>query len=221
MKDPSQTLKFEIGITKLDSSVTIDPLEQRFLEAQQQGQPLVPEASDSKPSARAKCGDEDDEEDAKQASLNAPASLDGKKAALGGHVYVFEGAETPKEGNGTTRKIRGLFRVPGGKASRMFLMTGVQSSQAAGSSASPAAKAAPAAAGRKRGRGDDDEDGDDGDDGVGYQELIALHDDAGLSTEELRRKYYGGGAPAATEPEGKKPKPIADDDDDDDDAYGF
>jgi hypothetical protein len=218
LKDPSLTLKFEVGITKLDSSVTIDPLEQRFLEAQQQAQPLlaVEASSDSKPPARAKGGDSEDDEDVKPASSKAPASPDGKKAALGGDVYVFEGSELTKDKNGNIRKIRGLFRVPGDKVSRIFLMSGVQANPAASSSASPAAKAAPAAAARKRGRGEEDDD--DGDDGVGYNELIALHDDAGLSTEELRRKYYGSGA---SEPDSKKPKPSADEDDDSDDDYGF
>jgi hypothetical protein len=76
---------------------------------------------------------------------------------------------------------------------------------------------------------------------VEYQELIDLHDDAGLSTEELRRRYYGGGVDSDKQDSGttassRKPtanKPFSkakedsmpfggkDDGSDDDDDYGF
>ena len=82
-----------------------------------------------------------------------------------------------------------------------------------------------------------DDDSVDGNAGVEYQELIDLHDDTRLSTEELRKRYYGSGdsknewginsAADNKRLKGTKTdtvfqrKDADDDDDDDDDAYGF
>ena len=225
IKDPNQILEMEIAISKLDPLAVVDPLEQRFLDSQHEGQILLKGVDDSKPAAQAKSGD-DDEEDAKApaaASLKQPSST-GKQTT--GDIFVLTGKQVSAAAasGGVTCTIRGLFRAPE-NASRIFLMTALQTSQVA--VASPNAKqAAPAAAAaRKRTRGDDEDE--DGDDAVGYQELIDLHDDAGLSTEALRRRYYGGeGAAAGANGESsngnKKPKPsAAEEEDDDDDAYGF
>lgn len=230
IKDRNHTLTMEISISKLDPSAAIDPLEQRFLDSQAEGQAqILADGDNGKQRARAKAGDEDDEEeDAKSPA----ASSDGKKKAAGGDIFVLTGKQQVSADNksGVTHTLRGLFRAPKeGNVSRLFIIAAIQTTQAVAAAASSPAKPHPpaAAAARKRGRGDDDED--DGDDGVGYQELIDLHDDAGLSTEELRRRYYGGGAAAAGASESngnnnntKKPKPSSPaDDDDDDDAYGF
>ncbi|GAX25391.1 hypothetical protein FisN_5Lh489 [Fistulifera solaris] len=81
----------------------------------------------------------------------------------------------------------------------------------------PAAAATPVAATRMENEVEDDDD--EVDDGVDYDELIALHEDAGLSVEELRRKYRTG---ESAEPPSKRPKTQEkDQDDDDDEDYCF
>lgn len=211
-------LKMEVKIFRHDPSAAIDPLEQRFLDQQAQMQ-----ASSEAAGGRAKAGDDDeDEDDAKKAPASSLSGDNMKSAAGSSDIYVFEASQVGIDKDGTTRKIRGIFRPASKAATRLFLMAIIQLSQAmTTSSGGGATKPVAASAARKRGRGDDD-DGDDGDDDVGYQELIDLHDDAGLSTEELRRRYYGGDA---GESKSKKPKAVAvvddEDDDDDDDAYGF
>jgi hypothetical protein len=154
-------------------------------------------------------------------TASAVSTGDEKKAAVMGDVYVFEACQIGYA-NGTTHKIRGIFHPlhASSKATRIFLIAFVQTNQASAAASSAASPAKPAAAttSRKRGR-NDEEDEDDGDDGVGYQELIDLHDDAGLSTEELRRRYYGGDT-GESEAKIHKARPTSEESDDDD-AYGF
>mmetsp|Transcript_6150 Transcript_6150/g.9015 ORF Transcript_6150/g.9015 Transcript_6150/m.9015 type:complete len:312 (-) Transcript_6150:138-1073(-) len=93
---------------------------------------------------------------------------------------------------------------------------------------SPAAVASPAA----RRKDDDDEDLDE--EKVDYNELIALHEDAGLPVQELRKRYRNDGEENGssdakrtrsssnnTAPAAAANDPEEDDDDDDDDFDGF
>ena len=211
------TMRMEVRITKNDPTATIDPLEQHFLDQQAVKQ--------EKLSAGIKPGDEEADEDDNTKPEPKISMGDGKKAAAVGDIYVFQACQIGTDPNGWTQKIRAVFHAlpDTSSATRLYLMAVVRTSQAAAHSsasaaAAPPAKPASAAASRKRGRLDE-EDEDDGDDGVGYQELIDLHDDAGLSTEELRRRFYGG---STSEPETKILKaPPSAEDSDDDDAYGF
>jgi hypothetical protein len=75
---------------------------------------------------------------------------------------------------------------------------------------SPAAAAAVAASNQ-------DDDDDDADEEVDYDELIALHQDAGLSVADLRKRYHGG-TPDEDQGGTKKPKIQ---EDESDDEYGF
>jgi hypothetical protein len=216
-------LKMEVSITKNDQAAKIDPLEQRFLDQQAQVQSSLETAgpSDSRGSASAKAGDDEDDMDDMKKTASAVSTGDEKKAAVMGDVYVFEACQIGYA-NGTTHKIRGIFHPlhASSKATRIFLIAFVQTNQASAAASSAASPAKPAAAttSRKRGR-NDEEDEDDGDDRVGYQELIDLHDDAGLSTEELRRRYYGGDT-GESEAKIHKARPTSEESDDDD-AYGF
>jgi hypothetical protein len=216
-------VKMKVRITKTDQTATIDPLEQRFLDQQAEIQPTLEttRALNSQSPVRAELGDIKDTDDRKAAPEVSPG--DGKKVAAMADIYVLEASQVDPKHGGTTHEIRGLFRpLPASStANRLFLMAIVQTSQVIGSAsaAGAASPAKPATATRKRGRDDDDDEDDDGDDGVGNQELIDLYDDAGLSTEELRRRYYGGGT---GDSEAKKPKTsVAVEESDDDDAYGF
>jgi len=86
------------------------------------------------------------------------------------------------------------------------------------------AAARPAAAVASARTDKDDEDEDDlneADGQVDYDELIALHEDAGLSVDALRKRYRGPTEGADESPPKKKAASKEDDDDDDDDDYGF
>jgi hypothetical protein len=130
-----------------------------------------------------------------------------------GEIMEFQGGYHP--GNG--KRLPFLCRV------RMV------ASKPAAASGSAAAASKPAAASAHRVDDDDDEDEDydDADDEVDYEELIALHEDAGLPVDALRKRYHSGAGGVVQEQEDsgkKKAKPTpksTDDDDDDDDEYGF
>lgn len=81
------------------------------------------------------------------------------------------------------------------------------------------AAAAPVAAARVD---NEDEDEDEADDGVDYEELIALHEDAGLTVEDLQKKYRSSRSTSESSPskrqktlEEAKHEPSEDDDGDD------
>ena len=218
------TLKMEVKISKNDPTATIDPLEQHFLDQQavkQEKLETVP--SNSKLPAGVKQGDDEEDQDENMKQAPKMSMGGGKKAAAVEDVYVFQATQIATDPSGSAQKIRAVFHpLPASSsATSLYIMAVVRTSQADAPSsvAAAASPAKPAAAvSRKRGR-HDEEDEDDGDDGVGYQELIDLHDDAGLSTEELRRRYYSG---SKSEPKTKMPKaPPAAEESDDDDAYGF
>jgi hypothetical protein len=185
-------------------------------------------------------------------SLNetkAPPSPDYKDS------LVVITARQIKEGdndNSRTFTFRGAYRSPVGAAvERLCVISSVQveellattaaAAHGTGSGGAVAGTSAAAAASRKRRRSGSRDDDSEERGGVEYQELIDLHDDAGLSTEELRRRYYGGGVDSDKQDSGttassRKPtanKPFSkakedstpfggkDDGSDDDDDYGF
>jgi hypothetical protein len=188
---------------------------------------------------------------AAQSKLKSPPSYsvtdDNISTASQGTVFVVSATHQGDDGGKLRRvSLRGVYRSPTTFISRLYLISTVQveensfdstaekkgASRSAGTHApGPAGAAAAAAPARKRSRSDrDDDESVEGSGGVEYQELIDLHDDAGLSTEELRRRYYGGGIgdddtkmPSADKSKRVKgsSKKNDEDDEDDDDAYGF
>ena len=250
IQDPSEWMEFSIQIREQEKCAT-DPLQKKLLDAQQANRPLT-ENDESKAPAKMKNVENEDNakkapppsSDAKQPGLKAPPSYSLKKSpsakvekqgpastAEGATMYSISGSQLEPDSGRSILKFHGVFHPPDSNVQTIFLICSLQAEEeSSDQTAGTAAKSSPAAAvavARKRTRGgdDDDEDSVDNEDGVEYQELIDLHDDAGLSTEELRRRYYGGGgngdskkAPASN----KRAKPDDDDDEDDDDsAYGF
>jgi hypothetical protein len=133
-----------------------------------------------------------------------------------GDIMEFQGGYYP--GNG--KRLPLVCRV------RMVASKPASASASAGA-AGAASKPAAAAAAAHRVDDDDedeDEDYDDADDEVDYEELIALHEDAGLPVDALRKRYHSGAAIEEQEDNGKKkakPTLKSGDDDDDDSDYGF
>jgi hypothetical protein len=136
----------------------------------------------------------------------------GHSGAAVGEIMEFQGGYYPANG----KRLPFLCRV------RM-----VASKPASASAAASKPAAAAASAHRVDDDDDEDEDYDDADEEVDYDELIALHEDAGMPVDALRKRYHSGAAKEEQEDSGKKkakPTPTpksADDDDDDDDEYGF
>jgi hypothetical protein len=132
-------------------------------------------------------------------------------------IMEFQGGYHP--GNGK--------RLP--LACRVRMVASKPASASASAAAASSKPAAAAAASAHRVDDDDeddeDEDYDDADDEVDYEELIALHEDAGLPVDALRKRYHSGAVQEQQDNEKKKAKPTPksceDDDDDDDDDYGF
>ena len=89
--------------------------------------------------------------------------------------------------------------------------------KAAGAAAAAGATAAKAAA------VSDDDDVVDADQGVDYNELIALHEDAGMPVAEVRKRYGRGNRSTSQDTSSKKFKtmPTDDEDDEDDEDIGF
>ena len=152
-------------------------------------------------------------------------------------VVVVSGSQIGNNGQDKSKiKFRGAYRCPpNASVERLHFICPVEildgtSTQMAG------ATTAVAAASSKRDRsGGGDDDSVEGNVGVAYQELIDLHDDTRLSTEELRKRYYGSGDNNKGEygkmdsadnkrlkgTDGKGYPKEDDEEDDDDDAYGF
>lgn len=216
------------------------------------------------PSYSSNNGEESRKQSPPTSSLKAPRSYSLKKGpdaaekddslVIISATQVKDNANDSTDNNKRTITFRGAYRPPGTADVRsLCIISTVQVEEASAATAAAAAAGAcsssgatagavvPAAGSRKRrqsGNDNDDDDSIEARGGVEYQELIDLHDDAGLSTEELRRRYYGSGAardhpndndtkkPAAKaldgEIEERKPSggPKKDDSDDDDD-YGF
>ena len=141
-------------------------------------------------------------------------------------VYRVMGQQIDTHG-GDTMEFMGVYYLPNKVVEENALTCQVRILPATPVVATTPVAAASAA--RIATEEDDDEDEDyaedDYEEGVDYNELIALHEDAGLSVDALQKRYRGRDD-AEEEEEGKppakmskKPPPPADDDDDDD--YGF
>ncbi|CAB9506306.1 expressed unknown protein [Seminavis robusta] len=100
--------------------------------------------------------------------------------------------------------------------------TAATTTTTAAASPAAAAKAPPAAAAAAKAPDDEDDD-DEADEAMGYDELIALHEDAGMNVEDLKRRYQqkNKNNDDDDEPSNKKFKAAPKDDDDDDDDVGF
>ena len=160
----------------------------------------------------------------------------------GDTVCVMSGVQVESSSSGKIRNFRGIFYPPSdSKIEKLFLICSLRHLEeevvvpaAAGAAATTTGPIPPvaAAAARKRHRSEEDDDDVGNDGNVAYQELIDLHDDSRLTTEQLRAKYYGGGGGVSSEPaeESKKPaassstikraKPALEEEDDDDEC-GF
>jgi hypothetical protein len=135
-----------------------------------------------------------------------------------GEIMEFQGGYYP--GNG--KRLPLVCRV------RMVASKPASAMAAAGAAAASKPPAAAAAAAHRVDDDDEDEDEDydDADDEVDYEELIALHEDAGLPVDALRKRYHSGANTVEEQEDNgkKKAKPTpksGDDEDDDDSDYGF
>jgi hypothetical protein len=161
---------------------------------------------------------------------------EGKMSHQNDMIFVFSGSQIGNDGiDDISISFRGSYRCPS-KASveRLYLICPIQTVDGSTSTSVAGGTTAVAAASTKRNRSRNDDESVEGNIGVAYQELIDLHDDTRLSTDELRKRYYGSGdkkgdlgkryAPdnkrlKGTSNRGHQKKDV--EDDDDDDAYGF
>lgn len=162
---------------------------------------------------------EDDEDDGKKPSSTNNSSV---------YYQVYGRQEDdPNHHPSELLEFRGEYHPQGGSNGVNLVCQAryVPSSTTTTATTSAMAKSAPmavAAARSSNGSDDDDDDYDDPDEGVEMDELIALHEDAGLSVDAIMRKRYNENEnDASAKPAAKKGKTSADEDDDDDDEYGF
>ena len=183
-------------------------------------------------------------DDGKKAASTAEATDTDEKT---GFIFCLSatqvGGDKPLDDDSKNVTFHGSFRRPRVSAEKIFIIcpvilstttTGAAApagAAAASASAAPAAAAAASASAgatsRKRSRTALDDEDDvscvEEDKGNVLNELIGLHDDAHLTTEQLRAKYYGRDVSDQKKP---PPAPMSkkstdDDDDDDDDDIGF
>jgi len=177
---------------------------------------------------RAKGGDEDDEDDIQ----NSKAAAANDSKAPGVYYSVF-GSQMDEHGSGIDMlQFQGGFYPPTTETEKVALTCQARI-VASHPPATPAGAAAPVAAAAARVQDDDDDDeaDDDADEDVDYNELIALHEDAGMSVADLRKRCRGGSTKttrSSSSSTNKKlkaappPPPAAEDDDDDDEDFdGF
>ena len=150
---------------------------------------------------------ESDEEDGKKPA----ASSSDKQTTV---LYAVHGLEVANGASLQLLEFRGTCVVPQNSSDSVELVCDVRWTSA---KQVPHVSTAAAAVARKRGADDDDDEDDEADDQVDYEELIALHEEAGLPVDQLRKRLAeqqdgGDGAP-----DKKKGKPA----DDEDDDYGF
>jgi len=182
----------------------------------------------------------------RKCNLKAPPSTS-KAGDSTNTIFVVSGCQIGNDDDTPDdRKIsfRGAYRCPSNTPfERLHLICSIQTHDGATSGSAASSGAAAASAGtssvaaagskkRNRSSGDDD-DSVEGNVGVAYQELIDLHDDTRLSTEELRNRYYGSGDKKGEDGEKRaastkrlkgrynKGNNKKDVEDDNDDAYGF
>jgi len=148
-------------------------------------------------------------------------------------IFVVSGSQIGNSPTDCPRiSFRGAYRCPSKPfVGRLHLICPIQILDSSTSPSFAGATGTVASARKKRTRSTiDDDEHVEGSEGVGYQELIDLHDDSRLSTEELRNRYYGSGEKYGNYPvDSKRPKAINNEDckkkdiedEDDDDAYGF
>uniref|UniRef100_A0A7S3L1E6 Uncharacterized protein n=1 Tax=Amphora coffeiformis TaxID=265554 RepID=A0A7S3L1E6_9STRA len=207
--------------------------------------------------------EEEDDEDAKKAPAvvlgdeqKKSASSDNHNSKAFGWVHRVFGQQMDTRG-GDTMEFVGVF-YPSSKSNKddsnnaesspppqVSLTCQVRMIPASATPPTPvtaAAAAAPAAA--RIDKSDDDDEDEEYEQGVDYDELIALHEDAGMSVDALQKRYRDGDTAAATAsssgrreskrtkkpPPSLKPPPPSsskdnnpgdDDDNEDDDDYGF
>lgn len=253
INDPGIIMEFAVYFSKQPLS-TVDPLEMKLLEAQEK-ELLTPGIEENKEISSAKKTGKNTIDgrwmnDKKSPAKKAPPvySLiktgDVKESTECGEnntkyfvedvVFVVSGTQIGNnEKDNKKITFRGSYRCPlENFIERLHLICSIQANDGAASgtamTSGAAASAGAVSVSKKRNRLDDDsiEDGD----AHMYQELIDLHDDTRLSTEDLRKKYYG-----SEERMGKDTKKHAskgtydtssnkkddNDNDDEDDAYGF
>lgn len=162
----------------------------------------------------------------------------GKMSHQNDMIFVVSGSQIGDDGiDGISITFRGSYRcLSKASVESLYLICPIQTINGSTSTSVAGGTAAVAAASTKRNRSSNyDGESVKGNAGVAYQELIDLHDDTRLSTDELRKRYYGSG-----DKKGERGKRHAldnkrfkgtsnrdhqmrdaEDDDDDDDAYGF
>lgn len=199
IQNPMQWLDFDVQISEQE---TVDPMDEKIIKAQQQQ-----ESETQHLDIRSKASMKDDDEDEKSTavslkapptySLKAPPSYslkqpmadDSKKQAsiststTSKVAYTMVGRQLDS-GTDQTIKFRGIFYPPDQKAEKLFLISSITIDE--GDSQTMASQAAASA--KKRNREGDDDSVDSNNEVV--QELIDLHHEAGLSTDELMRRYY-------------------------------
>jgi hypothetical protein len=217
IQNPTGWIDFQVQISNLYS---IDPLDEQILKAQQGSLPISHKNDDdSKFPAKAKSDDPDE----KLSDLKAPPSYSLKdppsyaQQKLPATESEKEGAKIAcnitgsQVGTGERINFRGVFYPANDGQQNISLMCFVRVDEEGGETTISTAPAA-AASSQKRDRFDDDDD-NAGSNGVAYQELIDLHDEAGLSTDELKKRYnFANGLEGQSSTRGKRTKHTGDKD---------
>ncbi|KAL7557701.1 hypothetical protein ACA910_018497 [Epithemia clementina (nom. ined.)] len=170
---------------------------------------------------------------------------DGKSDSKASGIYYKVFGSQIESNGGDLMEFLGGYHPPSTDEEKVGLVCQVRmvpastTNPAAGAAAVGAAApvAAAAAAASAATRIDDEEEGDEdeeADEEVDYNELIALHEDAGMSMDDLKKRYREeeeeengnnnkpNSVTRASRRNKRKPPPAAKDDDDDDDDYvGF
>ena len=145
----------------------------------------------------------------------------------GGDLMEFLGGYYPSS---TKDKKVGLLcqarMIPASSVSaKPAAAMGGASAAAASPAVAAAAAAAPSSAAARIDDEDDDDEYEEADEDVDYNELIALHQDAGMSVDEIKKRYReedGTGDSSVRENSNKKRKPPPpSQEEDDDDFDGF
>jgi hypothetical protein len=205
IRNPTTWIDFQVQISK---QYSIDPLDEKLLKAQQESLPISNKNDDdSKFPAKAKSDDPDEKlckpppspttpfkpdlkappsyslkDPPSYAQQKLPATEPEKKRAK--IAYNIIGSQV---GTGERIYFRGVFYPAYDGQQNLFLICSVVVDEQPDETTTSTAPAA-AASSRKHHRFDDDDD-NAGSNGVDYQELIDLHDEAGLSTDELKNRY--------------------------------
>ena len=234
--NPGNWESYSLSITKECGGVLQkDPMTQKMLKAQREGLSTSSPVGKSDPNEDDKPSPGSDSKKPPPAissgSLKAPppyslkdppTSSDTKKASpevknspaddSNGSDCLYSLTLQQTGTSGPVLTCEGVFEPQVASANKICLICTTKMGTASPSKSPPAAAAAAPA---KRSRANDDDEASDNDEGVEYNELIALHDDARLSTEELRLKYYGGGVGKPPPMKRGKSGGLSDEDDSD------